>query len=306
MPYVPGVISDQMRVLHAALQLTCFSTEQLADLAGVDPPVAQAVVDRSRDMIAEVESDATGSKLYHLRESARPRLTREAVELAYRLRGAQRPTVQDTARTAIVALDAAESAAELRKLADSDSRGWGERAVVQLELARRLTVLIGDPANRSSVRRRVVQLAGRLEGIPLPPPPKRPVSAPRPPVKAWRVQTTCRSRAPRTIWRSPNRRLYDALERRFVTLDDIRRLVDELVEFVVIDKRGKGDITRSILLQIVSELEERGQPLLSRDFLADLIRCHGGELQQPLADYLDQSLRLLAAERIEAGPRTSQ
>jgi polyhydroxyalkanoate synthesis repressor PhaR len=306
MPYVPSVIPEQTRVLHAALQLTTFTVEQLADLTGVGEPVIQAIVDRSRDMIEEVESNVGGPKLYHLRESARPRLTREAVDLADRLRFAQRPSIQDTVRTVVVALDAAESSSELRELADSDSRAWGVRGVVQLEMARRLTVLVSDTTARTALRRRVVQLAGHLEGIPLPPPPQLPASAQRPPVKAWRVQSTCSSRAPRTIWRSPNRRLYDALERRFITLDDVRRLVNELVEFVVIDKRGRGDITRSILLQIISEMEESDAPLMSREFLLELIRCHGDELQRPLGIYLEQSLKLLAAECEACKPKDLQ
>ena len=306
MPYIPGVISDQTRVLHAALQLPTFSIEQLADLAMVEPPMAQSVVDRSRDMIEEVASDSAVPGLYHLRESARPRLAREAVDLADRLRGAQRPSIKDTARTALVAIEATESSVELRKLADSDSRAWGERAVVQLELARRLVVLVGDCAYRSTLRRRVVQLAGRLEGIPLPPPAKPPASVLQRPVgKAWRAPTSYHSRAPRTIWRSPNRRLYDAVERRFITLDDVRRLVNEFVDFVVIDKRGKGDITRSILLQIISEQEESDDPLMSTEFLVELIRCHGGELQELLGGYLEHSLKLLSTESDPSAPNDS-
>src|SRR5581483_4573131 len=170
MPYIPGVISDQTRVLHAALQLTTFTLRELAELAGLERSVAQAVVERSRDMIEEVSGHAPQSRatppteaqeahegvgfggeiaagtaarrLYRLRESARPRLTREAVDLADRLRSAPRASSQETARTAMIALDAAESSAELRKLADGDSRAWGERAVTQLDLARRLVVLV--------------------------------------------------------------------------------------------------------------------------------------------------------------------
>jgi polyhydroxyalkanoate synthesis repressor PhaR len=304
MPYVPGVISDQTRVLHAALQLATFSIEHLADLAGVEPPVAQAIVDRSRDMIEEVGSESPFPKLYHLRESARSKLAREAVDLADRLRGAQRPALNDTARTALVAIEATESSVQLRKLVDSDSRAWGERAVVQLELARRLVVLVGDLAYRATLRRRVVQLAGRLEGIPLPPPAQPPASVQQRPVgKAWRAPRSNNSRAPRTIWRSPNRRLYDAVERRFITLDDVRKLVNELVDFVVIDKRGKGDITRAILLQIISEEEEEGEdPLMSTEFLIELIRCQGGELQELLGQYLEHSLKLLTAERGPSAP----
>jgi polyhydroxyalkanoate synthesis repressor PhaR len=311
MPYVSGVISDQTRVLHAALQLTAFTLEQLAEFTALEQPVAQAIVERSRDMIEEVKTRAhecRGSaapggdvasppKLYRLRESARPRLTREAVDLAERLHGAARASVQDTARTATIALDAAESAAELRKLADSDNRTWGARAVVQLELARRLVVLVKDSTCRALLRRRVVQLAGALEGIPLPAPPKPPASTQRPPTKMFKVPSPPSSRAPRTVWRSANRRLYDAVERRFITLDEVRKLVNEAVDFVVIDKRGKGDITCFILLQIITESEAQGPPVMTREFLLELIRCRRSEPQELLATYLEESLAAFAAAR---------
>jgi polyhydroxyalkanoate synthesis repressor PhaR len=313
MPYVSGVISEQTRVLHAALQLTTFTLEQLAGLAGLEQPVAEAVVERSRDMIEEVSSraresrerlaaggdvgsDAPPPQLYRLRESARPRLTREAVDLADRLRGAPRASVQETARTASIALDAAESAVELMKLVDCDRRAWADRAVVQLELARRLVVLVKDSTWRASLRRRAVHLAGCLEGIPLPVPPKAPASAQRPAPKPFKTPSPPSSRAPRTVWRSANRRLYDAVERRFITLEDVRRLVNEEVDFVVIDKRGKGDITQSILLQIITEREEQGPPVMTREFLMELIRCHRSEPQELLAGYLEHIFTVFAAE----------
>ena len=73
---------------------------------------------------------------------------------------------------------------------------------------------------------------------------------------------------PRTIKKYPNRRLYDTEESRYITLADIRRLVLERIDFVVIDKKSEEDITRSILLQVISEQEEAGEPLFSRDFLS--------------------------------------
>ena len=45
---------------------------------------------------------------------------------------------------------------------------------------------------------------------------------------------------PRTIKKYPNRRLYDTVESRYITLDDIRALVLERVDFVVIDKKTQG------------------------------------------------------------------
>jgi polyhydroxyalkanoate synthesis repressor PhaR len=60
---------------------------------------------------------------------------------------------------------------------------------------------------------------------------------------------------PRTIKKYPNRRLYDTEESRYITLSDIRRLVVEDLPFTVIDQKSGEDITRSILLQVISEEE---------------------------------------------------
>ena len=65
---------------------------------------------------------------------------------------------------------------------------------------------------------------------------------------------------PRTIKKYPNRRLYDTVESRYITLADIRRLVIERIDFVVIDKKTQEDITRSILLQVIAEQEHDGAP----------------------------------------------
>ena len=44
---------------------------------------------------------------------------------------------------------------------------------------------------------------------------------------------------PRTIKKYPNRRLYDTVESRYITLADIRRLVLERIDFVV-ERGGSG------------------------------------------------------------------
>src|SRR5256885_7747581 len=72
---------------------------------------------------------------------------------------------------------------------------------------------------------------------------------------------------PRTIKKYPNRRLYDTVESRYITLVDIRRLVIDRIDFIVIDKKTQEDITRGILLQVIAEQEHGGEPLLSRDHL---------------------------------------
>jgi polyhydroxyalkanoate synthesis repressor PhaR len=102
---------------------------------------------------------------------------------------------------------------------------------------------------------------------------------------------------PRVIKKYPNRRLYDTVESRYITLADIRRLVTDKVDFVVIDKKSQEDITRSILLQVISEQEHLGEPLMSQDFLSQVIRSYGGAMQGFVGSYLEQSLKFLAGQQ---------
>jgi polyhydroxyalkanoate synthesis repressor PhaR len=97
---------------------------------------------------------------------------------------------------------------------------------------------------------------------------------------------------PRIIKKYPNRRLYDTVESRYITLADVRRLVTEGITFVVIDKKTQEDITRSILLQVISEQEHVGEPLMSQDFLSQVIRSYGSAMQSVVGSYLEQSLRM--------------
>ena len=107
---------------------------------------------------------------------------------------------------------------------------------------------------------------------------------------------------PRTIKKYPNRRLYDTVESRYITLADIRRLVIERIDFVVIDKKTQQDITRPILLQVIAEQEHDGQPLMSRDFLSQVIRSYGDAMRASVGSYLEQSLKLFAQNGGSRGP----
>ena len=109
----------------------------------------------------------------------------------------------------------------------------------------------------------------------------------------------------RVIKKYPNRRLYDTVESRYITLDDVRRLVLDGVDFNVIDKRSQQDITRPVLLQVIAELEQRNGTVLSQDFLAQLIRSHDAGLEGVLSTYLEQSLRLFLS-REAAGRRSGR
>ena len=96
---------------------------------------------------------------------------------------------------------------------------------------------------------------------------------------------------PRIIKKYPNRRLYDTAISRYITLDDVKQLALDNEKFRVVDARTKEDITRSILLQIISEQEEQGNPIFTTEVLAHIIRFYGDTLQGMMGNYLEKSLQ---------------
>jgi len=108
---------------------------------------------------------------------------------------------------------------------------------------------------------------------------------------------------PRVIKKYPNRRLYDTVESRYITLADVRKLVVDRIDFVVIDKKSQNDITRSILLQVIAEQEHSGEPVMSRDFLSHIIRTYGSPLHGMIGSYLEQSVKLFVAQQREMRER---
>ena len=102
---------------------------------------------------------------------------------------------------------------------------------------------------------------------------------------------------PRIIKKYPNRRLYDTDISRYITLEEIRQLVLQNVQFRVEDKRTHEDITRSILLQVIAEQEEGGNPIFSTDLLQFIIRYYGDPMQTSIGRYLELSTRLFAEQQ---------
>ncbi len=103
--------------------------------------------------------------------------------------------------------------------------------------------------------------------------------------------------AARVIKKYPNRRLYDTEESRYITLVDVKKLVISKIDFFVIDKKSGDDITRSILLQVISDQEQHGEPIMSQDFLSQLIRSYGNSMPGFIANYLEQSLKLFMTQQ---------
>lgn len=93
------------------------------------------------------------------------------------------------------------------------------------------------------------------------------------------------------IKKYPNRRLYDTSQSQYVNLEFIKSLVMSHQEFSIIDSKTESDITKSILLQIITEQETNDQQsLLTNQVLKQLIRFYDSDMQVFLRMYLEQSM----------------
>lgn len=101
----------------------------------------------------------------------------------------------------------------------------------------------------------------------------------------------------RIIKKYPNRRLYDTEDSKYITLEDVKRLVLAGVDFCVKDVKSDEDLTRNILLQIISEQEHVGEPFFSTDLLTQIIRSYGDSVQTLAGDYLQKSMHLFVEQQ---------
>jgi polyhydroxyalkanoate synthesis repressor PhaR len=103
--------------------------------------------------------------------------------------------------------------------------------------------------------------------------------------------------APRVIKKYPNRRLYDTRISSYITIEDVRQLIVEGEEFEVRDAKSGDDLTRQVLLQIIAEHEQDGEPMLSTQLLSQIIRFYGDSLQGFMGSYLERSMQMFLEQQ---------
>lgn len=101
---------------------------------------------------------------------------------------------------------------------------------------------------------------------------------------------------PYLIKKYSSRRLYDVAAGSFVTLDDVDKLIRKGRRIKAVDAKGK-DITRGLLLQILTEREEGGEPLLSVDILHEMVRLYGHAMQGPFGRFLEDGMAVMRKQR---------
>lgn len=101
----------------------------------------------------------------------------------------------------------------------------------------------------------------------------------------------------RIIKKYPNRRLYDTEISSYITLEDVRQLIVDNESFEVRDAKTGEDLTRAVLLQIIADQEQDGQPMLSTELLSQIIRFYGDSLQGFMGSYLERSMHLFLEQQ---------
>ncbi len=107
------------------------------------------------------------------------------------------------------------------------------------------------------------------------------------------------SKEPIVIKKYANRRLYNTATSAYVTLEDLSAMVRAGQDFAVYDAKTGEEITRSVLTQIIFEEENKNgaQTLLPINFLRQLIRFYGDQMQGMVPGYLEMSLDGLMKEQ---------
>lgn len=103
--------------------------------------------------------------------------------------------------------------------------------------------------------------------------------------------------ATRIIKKYPNRRLYDTEISSYITVEEVRQLILDGEDFEVRDAKSGEDLTRQVLLQIIAEQEQGGEPVLSTQLLSQIIRFYGDSMQGFMGNYLERSMQLFLEQQ---------
>lgn len=106
----------------------------------------------------------------------------------------------------------------------------------------------------------------------------------------------------KVIKRYTNRKLYDTVESRYVTLDEIAEMVKAGAEVQIIDNRSKEDLTTVTMAQIIFE-EEKKTSKMPLPMLRELIRNGGSKLHAFISDELNPRVAAIRAEAEHAVAR---
>lgn len=92
----------------------------------------------------------------------------------------------------------------------------------------------------------------------------------------------------RLIKKYKNRRLYDTETSQYITLEELQRYVVDGVQFSVEDSMTGKDLTNTILLQIIVEMESGANQFLSSEILRQIISLANHPMHASLKKMMEQ------------------
>ncbi|CAM4469726.1 MAG: hypothetical protein LEGION0403_FIIPPAGN_00280 [Legionella sp.] len=92
----------------------------------------------------------------------------------------------------------------------------------------------------------------------------------------------------RLIKKYKNRRLYDTETSQYITLEELQRYVVDGVQFTVEDSMTGKDLTNTILLQIIVEMEAGANQFLSSTILRQIISLANHPMHASLKKMMEQ------------------
>jgi polyhydroxyalkanoate synthesis repressor PhaR len=111
---------------------------------------------------------------------------------------------------------------------------------------------------------------------------------------------TSPSKKPRVIKRYQNRKLYDTIASRYVTLDDIADLIRQGEDVQIIDNQSHDDLTSVTLTQIIFEQEKKKKSLLPLATLRNIIQSGGEKIVDFVQSSIESGVSSITHAREEA------
>ena len=97
----------------------------------------------------------------------------------------------------------------------------------------------------------------------------------------------------RLIKKYKNRRLYDTEISQYITVEQLQRYVVDGIPFIVEDSQTDKDITNSILLQILVEMESGPSQFLSSELLRQIISLANHPMHVSFKSMMEQMVQAI-------------
>jgi polyhydroxyalkanoate synthesis repressor PhaR len=101
----------------------------------------------------------------------------------------------------------------------------------------------------------------------------------------------------RVIKKYPNRRLYDTQKSAYITVADVLKIIRAGEDFQVVDAESGEDITRGVLVQIITEQEGGASPIFTTDMLTRFIRVYDDSSQALFGEFLDKNMKMFSEQQ---------